>query len=53
MLSRVPIASEPSPHKLEDHGESPNGDRPKRHSPPPTRLDENGGAHYHVERLVG
>ncbi|CEG42059.1 uncharacterized protein PHALS_12365 [Plasmopara halstedii] len=38
--------------KLDEHRESPDGDRPSRHRSPPNLLKENGGVHYHVERLV-
>ncbi|CEG50450.1 uncharacterized protein PHALS_00594 [Plasmopara halstedii] len=41
------------PPELEEHRVSPDGDRPSRHRPPPTFIDENDGVHYHVERLVG
>ncbi|CEG43328.1 Heterochromatin-associated protein HP1 and related CHROMO domain proteins [Plasmopara halstedii] len=41
------------PQGLEEHRESPGGNRPSRHRQPPTLLDESGDVHYHVERLVG
>ncbi|CEG44739.1 Heterochromatin-associated protein HP1 and related CHROMO domain proteins [Plasmopara halstedii] len=43
----------PHPQGLEVYRESPDGDRPGRHRPPPTLLDEIDDVHYHVERLVG
>ncbi|CEG43040.1 Chromo domain/shadow [Plasmopara halstedii] len=48
-----PSRNEPHPQVLEKHHESPNGDRPIRQRPPLSLLDDNGGIHYHVERLVG
>ncbi|CEG43739.1 uncharacterized protein PHALS_14032 [Plasmopara halstedii] len=33
------------PQELEEHRESPDGNRPSRHRLPPTLLDENGGVH--------